>query len=574
VPKAAFELRLVDVEGRPWLDHGLSITSLRAVSLVELAVRAFFKFPRKIAAVLALWRAGNHRGVAFRFARLADEINAMPYARWLARHREALPAPIAGPDGATVLVTLDDPASADRALASLKTQNGRHAWRLVSRDELHAARLAADTDILAKTSATGMFWLNIPAGVILAEDAMQRLLGPFSSPDVAAAYCDEDRITRGGRHSTPFLKPAWSPLMAKSGWLPLDCAMLRLAALPAAFDVRTGTMADAVVAAADERQTVVHLPQILMSRPLSRRRDAAPIRAVWQGAARPGVTVIIPTRDRLDLMKTCIEGLKSRTEGVELDIVIIDNDSREEATIAYFATLERQARARIIPMAGQFNFSRACNLGVEAARHDLILLMNNDVDPITPDWLLQMSAELQDDTVGAVGAYLFYPDGTVQHAGVALGAGSVARHSLAFVRPGSGEDRGLLDERRDVSAVTAACLLTRRSLWRDVGGMDEENLTVAFNDVDYCLKLRDAGHRIIWTPDARLWHRESVSRGKDDTAEKLKRFAHEEATLMRRWGAMLANDPFHNPNLSRVAEDFVLETFPGNLAPRTPDRSW
>lgn len=261
--------------------------------------------------------------------------------------------------------------------------------------------------------------------------------------------------------------------------------------------------------------------------------------------------------------------METRTQGVSLDIVIIDNDSRDEAALSFFASLEAQGRARIVTMPGEFNFSRACNLGVMAARHDLVLLMNNDVDPIVPDWLLQMAAELQEDSVGAVGAYLLYPDGTVQHAGVTLGSGTVARHSLAFVRPGSGEDRGLLDERRDVSAVTAACLLTTRRHWQAVGGMDEQNLTVAFNDVDYCLKLREQGLRIVWTPDARLWHRESVSRGKDDTPEKIRRFAHEEATVMRRWGRVLANDPFYNPNLSLVAEDFVLENFPRSLEPRS-----
>jgi GT2 family glycosyltransferase len=392
----------------------------------------------------------------------------------------------------------------------------------------------------------------------------------FSSPNVALVYADEDLISCSGRRHKPMFKPAWSPLLARSGWLSLDGSLIRLSAIPADIDLIVGSVNDIALSIAPSiSEAVVHLPQVLLSkRRLQKKRYFRSVKPELLLRSPPKVSVIIPIRDRKDLLSSCIEGLRGRTTGVELEVIIVDNDSRDDETLKYLRALENESVARVVPMPGPFNFSRACNLGLEETQHELILLLNNDVYPVNSNWLEQMVQEMDEPSVGAVGAFLLYPDGLVQHAGVTLGAGSIARHSFSFIRPNSGEDRGLLAERRDVSAVTGACLLTSRSLWREVGGMDEEDLAVAFNDVDYCLKLRQVKKRVIWTPYAKLWHHESVSRGKDDTEEKLRRFSKEEAVMYRRWGKLLRNDPFHNPNLSKIAEDFVLEAFPEELTGR------
>jgi GT2 family glycosyltransferase len=502
--------------------------------------------------------------MSFRFARAVDELNALPYSRWLNMHEEYLRRiPTSDESNVTVLVTFQSGTGSSRCtLASLYQQSWPN-WKLVQRDALSEQRSAEDQQIL---------WLDLPHGTVLAPDFLKHMVEPFRARDVDVVYSDEDVMENDNRRHSPLFKPAWSPLLAGSGWLPLDGALIRLSAIPPEIELGMTSINDTVSAiAALSKSNIIHLPRVLMSRRMS--APAAPGSIKPQPAVgHVQVTVIIPTRDRKDLLSACIDGLKNRTANAEVDIIIVDNDSSERETLDFFDLLERDRLATTIRMPGPFNFARACNLGVEKARYDRILLLNNDVDPIDPDWLIQMAHELSDPSVGAVGAYLFYPDGLVQHAGVILGAGSVARHSFAFVHPDSGEDKGLFSERRDVSAVTAACLLTNKSLWKTVGGMDEENLSVAFNDVDYCLKLRRMHKRIIWTPHARLWHRESVSRGKDDTPEKLSRFAREEATMHQRWGSAFANDPFHNPNLSKVAEDFVLEAFPDTLAPRTS--SW
>lgn len=554
---------LVEADGTAYAGVDVSIVNMRRVSLFELVVRVGLHTPKKLLAAGKLLINRNQKGMAFRFARAVDELNSLLYRDWLSIHEDVIRADADRSISLKlqVLVTIGTGAAADvsRTEKSLERQPVG-GWRIVERTTLQNLRQQQTNDL----------WLNLPAGTVLAGNAMEQMLRPFASPQVAAVYCDEDEVDARGRRRRPFFKPAWSPLLAASGWLPLEAALVRLTAVPQSIDCTAANMNEVVCAIASSEQQIVHIPRVLLSMPDRKRTPVSG--GIASKDCVPGqihVTVIIPTRDRVDLITSCLRGLRDRTTGVSLDVIIIDNDSTEESTLTYLREAEKNGIARVVPMPGTFNFSKACNLGVSEARNEMVLLLNNDVDPIVPDWLTQMAFELQDTSVGAVGAYLLYPDGLVQHAGVTLGAGSVARHSFAFIDPTAGEDRGLLQQRRDVSAVTAACLLTTKSLWQAVGGMDEQGLAVAFNDVDYCLKLRQLSKRVVWTPHAKLWHRESVSRGSDNTAAKLARFASEEATMYRRWGTYLQADPFHNPNLSLVAEDFVLEAFPGDLSPRT-----
>ncbi|WP_306409944.1 glycosyltransferase family 2 protein [Ectorhizobium quercum] len=511
---------------------------------------------------LRLLLAGNSKGFQYRFVRLFERLGEPRYADWLAAwpetRRQDMPLP-AGHDTPPVLITITgNGARAELTRASI----GRQTYPAV--EEASAERVQS----LVPDRIASSFLMRLPAGFTLEDTAIEHLVQPLlADSNVSAAYCDEDCIDASGDRHAPFFKPAWNPPLAATGWLPPEGVLVRGNCLPATVDM-DGMYAQEMVQTAAARGDIVHVPRMLLHR--DRARAPAPPSKPKVATTRTCVSVIIPTRDRADLLGACLEGLFNRTRADDIDVIVIDNGSREPETLALFKQHEDAGRIRRIIQPGSFNFSQACNLGAEAACHELLLLLNNDIEPIEPGWLDQMVAELDDQRIGAAGALLLFPDGFVQHAGATLGAGSVARHSFHFRHPDAGEDFGLLVQRQEVSAVTAACLLTRKSLWQEVHGMNEEDLAVSFNDVDYCLKLREVGKGIIWTPHARLIHRESVSRGPDDTREKIARFSEEERYMHERWGDVLLRDPFYHPCLSLTAGDRALDAAPRDLAPRRP----
>ena len=270
----------------------------------------------------------------------------------------------------------------------------------------------------------------------------------------------------------------------------------------------------------------------------------------------PLVSLIIPTRDRADLLRGCIASIQERTTYPNYEILVVDNGSVEDETRAYFAELGQQANIRVLPYDAPFNFSKINNFAVEHCRGVLVGLVNNDVVVISPDWLSEMVSWAVQPDVGCVGAKLYYPDETIQHAGVVLGIGGVAGHSHKYCPRNQPGYFSRLRLAHNVSAVTAACLLVRREIYQSVGGLDGENLTVAFNDVDFCLRVREAGYANVWTPHAELYHYESVSRGADTDPEKVARFQGEIRYMQDHWD--LSHDPFYSPNLTRVREDFSL----------------
>lgn len=543
--------------------------SVRRLSLLEIGITLVLRRPLFILRILRLLMARNVKGATFRFARQLDALSAPSYDEWIdaqqaAERAEVSDAPEDWPTKPLVFVSIG--RGTEQAVAETRASLATQTWRDYA--ELPASEVAGVKD---GNATRPHLWMRLPAGMRLAPRALERLARPFAfSPSVAAVYSDEDRVNKRGRRIDPFFKPAWNPPLARSGWLPLDGALVRLADLPDGLDLESLPMGEVIAKASKgRRDAVLHVPRVLLHRDAPYQRTMTPVQLKAAAPEVPKVSVIIPTRDRADLLEACLRGLFESTGGVDLDVIVIDNDSSDPAALALMDSCEKAGRIRRLPLPGGFNFSRACNLGVEASLHERILLLNNDVEPLQSGWLSNLVRELDDPDVGAAGSLLFFPDGYVQHGGVALGAGTIARHSFHFLHPQSAEDNGLLRERREVSAVTAACLLTRKSLWRQIGGMDQSNLTVAFNDVDYCLKVRQAGCRIVWTPDSAMLHRESVSRGADNTPEKLGRFAREEKTVYQRWGDILRTDPFHNPNLSLIAEDFVLEARPRDLSPRS-----
>jgi len=301
----------------------------------------------------------------------------------------------------------------------------------------------------------------------------------------------------------------------------------------------------------------------------------------------PKVTLIIPTRNRLNVLKPCIDSLLTKTTYPNFEILIVDNDSDEPETLAYLAEVAQEpaapteiqppaaehsenappgqtpaARVRVARFPGDFNFSAINNFGVSQTDAPVVGLLNNDLAVIHGDWLDEMVSHALRPEIGCVGAKLYYPDDRIQHAGVILGIGGVAAHAWQTHPRGSAGQahRNLLQQ--NLSAVTAACLVIRREVYEQVGGLEADQLKVAFNDVDFCLKVRAAGYRNFWTPYAELYHHESASRGKEDTLEKRDRFRTEVEYMTSKWGDVLQNDPAYNPNLTLTINDFTLSDPP------------
>jgi O-antigen biosynthesis protein len=273
----------------------------------------------------------------------------------------------------------------------------------------------------------------------------------------------------------------------------------------------------------------------------------------------PLVSCIIPTRNRHELVRVCVDGLLHKTDYPQLEIIIVDNGSDEPKTLALFEELQRRdKRIRILHQPGPFNYSALNNAAVAVAKGSMLALLNNDLEMTDPDWLREMVSHAVRKDVGAVGAKLFYPNGKIQHAGVFIGPQGLAGHSWHGY-PGKSVGyfaNALLT--RSVAAVTAACLVVAKSKFDQAGGLDADNLPVAYNDVDFCLRLVELGYRNVWTPFATLIHHESISRGTEDTVLKQLRSKREVAYFRKRWKHVAENDPCYNPNLTLDFADFRM----------------
>jgi GT2 family glycosyltransferase len=280
---------------------------------------------------------------------------------------------------------------------------------------------------------------------------------------------------------------------------------------------------------------------------VSSARTPGTLRVSFRPRRSERVAIIISTRDQARLLSACVRSILRCTRYPSYEIVIVNNGSTEPESLEQLRRWSSDPRIRILNAPGPFNYSALNNLAALFTRAPLLALLNNDTEVISPRWLCEMVGVLEQDGVGAVGPKLLYGDGTIQHAGIVLGIGGVASHAHKRFPRDHGGYHGLLESVRDVSAVTGACLLTRRGLYLELGGLDEA-LAVAYNDTDYCLRLRARGYRVLFTPLAELYHHESASRGVDRRGAA--RFEAELALMRCRWGELLRRDPFYNPNLS------------------------
>lgn len=274
---------------------------------------------------------------------------------------------------------------------------------------------------------------------------------------------------------------------------------------------------------------------------------------------QPLVSLLIPTRDYREVTEVAVRSILEKTEYKNFEIIIIDNESIEPNTLEFFEEIQRSSdKVKVVRYAYPFNYSAINNFGVKHATGQIIGLVNNDVEVISPDWLTEMVRHVMRKEIGCVGAKLFYSNGSIQHGGVILGIGGVAGHSHKYFPGDHAGYFGRLSLVQNLSAVTAACLLVRREIYDEIGGLNEKDLTVAFNDVDFCLRVRESGYRNIWSPYVTLFHHESISRGKEDRPEKVQRFNSEVQYMKRRWGDALSVDPYYSKNLSQDQENFSI----------------
>jgi len=273
---------------------------------------------------------------------------------------------------------------------------------------------------------------------------------------------------------------------------------------------------------------------------------------------KPLISIIVPTRDGLDITQNCIDSVLSKTQFRGFEIIIVNNQSEQAETLNWFQQITQHPQVRVVDYDAPFNYSAINNYAAQQARGNYLCFLNNDTEVITDNWLDELLQHAQRPAIGCVGAKLYYPDNTIQHAGVILGVWGLAGHAHKnFTRHSSGYSQRLLCV-QNFSAVTAACLMIKRDRFEAVNGFNENELTVAFNDVDLCLKVQAAGYRNVWTPFAELYHYESKSRGKEDSPEKKAREQREIQYMKSTWSKQLAHDPAYNPNLTRVQEDFGI----------------
>ena len=394
-------------------------------------------------------------------------------------------------------------------------------------------------------------------------------------PSAEIVYADHDSLGNAGNYHDPAFKTDWSPEAFLSADYIGRAAIVRGSVLRKIPEWQLSCTPEALynlmLQATERTNGILHVPHVLchlaspspeqrtldqvaVEATLRRRRIMAEVQPNRIGPGvhisrslilREKISIIIPTRNRIDLLSRCIDSLVRVTDYEPYEIVIVDNGSDDPATLRWLA----KCGHRVVRYDKPFNYSAINNFGVAHTESPWVLLLNNDTEILHPDWLAEMAQYIQDPRVGAVGAKLLFPDKNIQHAGVTVGICGLAAHTGLGLPGDSRQHHGIFQHVRNVSAVTAACLLTKRSLWDRFGGLDEDHLAISFNDTYFCLQLRAAGYRLVYTPHALLSHHESASRSRSDRPEEVAWFRQKVSTLC-------PADPFYNPNLEHGRADW------------------
>ncbi len=485
------------------------------------------------------------------------------------------------------LCICDDASTDPHVLKTLKEYSASDARVKVALSETNGGIGRASNRSLGL--ATGEFVGLLDHDDELTPDAIFEAVNVLQEADADLIYSDEDRLDSMGRRSQPSLKPAWSPdLLLSCMYLNHFCIYRRsivedIGVFREGFDGSQDY--DLALRFTEATNRIAHIPKILyhwrdvpgsasaalrtrpavreagrraLSDALRRRRVDGEVQSeraygfyrVKRKIATPSrVSIIIPTRDELARLRRCIASIEAKTDYRNYEIIIVDNGSRSAGTLEYL----KRSPHRIIRCDSPFNFSLLNNLAAQEASGDYLLLLNNDTEVISAEWLRAMLEHAQRPEVGAVGAKLLYPDGRIQHAGILLGVGGAASHAHRHIDGFSGA--GYLNYPnliRNYNAVTGACLMVRRNLFLEKGGFDETLFPVSYNDLDLCLRLRQQGYLIIYTPYALLYHQESATRG-------LNQYPEEEARLRARWHRQMSGDSYYNPSLSLEGRAFSVD---------------
>ena len=448
------------------------------------------------------------------------------------------------------------------------------------------------------TQTTGELSIFINAGDRLNKSSLN-IIAQFYKKNSNAhiLYGDDDQLDESGNRINPRFKPSWNPIYYFSHDYVGDCIIFKTSLIKD-FLIKSNTeLTDTdslflwCLSNYNINDKIYRIPFVISHRHykagtlncrpelISRKQKLVTyfdrINALFAieeygsvfkisnnfnfGQKEPSVSILIPTRDNYRVLKRCITSILEKTTYNNYKIFILNNQSREKDALNYFNAINDNDRIIIVDYDHPFNFSSINNYGVSITNSDFVCLLNDDTAVINPEWLTEMVSYAIKPEIGCVGAKLYYSNGKIQHGGVVLGLGDVAGHAHRYF---PGDSPGYMNRlicTQYVSAVTGACLLIRKDTYIEVGGLNEKNLTVAYNDVDFCMKVRTAGYLNLWTPHAQLYHYESMSRGADNTFDKKKRYLKEVRFMRKKWGNLLRDDPYYHPHLTDQREDFSFK---------------
>lgn len=572
-----------------YLNLAVTISAVRAIRRVEVTfweefLRVLLRKP--VPALAALyWYVTRRRVRGRNRLRVASADLPFAYSIWIAQNECANAAkPERGSQ-------IEETALAWRFLVQIHSADG------VSETELQAsiasvesqiypgwrlADIATNATIRASAAKPNEFLVPLRAGDHLAEMALLRFAEALeANPAANVLYGDEDRIGPRGKRSRPWFKPRWNEelFLAQdylSSAVAIEGSLAQLALVQSGDDLSA-----LLLAATSAAGTIVHVPHVLAHVGQEAPLDACRIEKVARHVAPTGATcapgpfgtvkvgwplpeqlplvsVVIPTKDKLDVLQPCVDSLLAQTAYPNFEILIVDNGSVEARTLSFLEAVKRDPRVRVLRYDRPFNYSAINNFAAGQAHGGYLCLLNNDTEVLEPEWLTELMRYAVRPHVGAVGAKLLYEDGSIQHAGVTVGIGGAAGHAHRNL---PGDEPGffcLPHVAHFVSAVTGACLAVEKRKFTEVGGFDEKQLAIAFNDVDLCLKLEAAGWRNVYVPHAVLVHHESKSRASDLAPAQFERYRRELTVLQERWGTTTYQDPLHNPNLDRYSETYVI----------------
>lgn len=514
-----------------------------------------------------------------RFLReMIESVQAQSYADW------ELCIANASADDETVVSVLKEYASKD----------GR----------IRVKELAENKGIGANTNsafemASGDYIALLDHDDLLAPDALFEAASVIEKCRPDMIYTDEDKVTGDALiHNQPHFKPDFNPDLLRANNYICHLLIVRRDIVEKTGGFREGFDGaqdhDFILRCAERAERIEHIPRVLYHWRTHQASTAdnpnsklyayeAGVRAVSESIKRQGikarvsqtldfgfykvdyevtgeplVSIIIPNKDGKDTLKACVDSIFEKSTYKNIELLIVENNSETKEIFEYYKELEKDGRVRIINWKSSFNFSAINNFAVKHAKGDILLFLNNDIEVITPGWIESMLGNVQRKEVGAVGCKLIYPDNTIQHAGIIIGIGGIAGHAFLNMPANRTGYLHRASTQMDVSAVTAACMMMRREVFEEAGGF-EEKLTVAFNDVDLCLRVREKGYLIVYDAYVSMYHFESKTRGAEDTEEKARRFYSEIEFMRSRWAALLKRgDPCYNPNLTLSKANYSL----------------